>query len=259
MVDLTGTCEHCGQTFQRQKRRDDKMLFCSQDCYTAGRLRGGGSKHPGWKGGIAERSAAENAVVRRKVREIARCQRCGSTENLCGHHIEHYAKAPERRTDPSNIEVLCASCHALEHPEIKGLVSRPQLRSGRAIPCAVCGKIRYKQPFELAAAKYCSRACTNKGRHIEPSGKEIACLVCGKLRYVPPVHFSKAKYCSLECSGVSRRADHTRGLPRSGVDIACIVCGKLRYVNQAMVGRAKFCSRACAGITRRSQVQIHGG
>ena len=246
----SGVCQHCGATFQRRHGKT-KMLFCSRECYIKGRLQGDKTNHPGWKGGITQRSSAEKAMVRAIVREVAHCQRCAATEKLHGHHVESHASAPERRLDPSNIMVLCAPCHALEHPEIHNLVTRPQIRTGKAFVCLVCGKPSYKQPFEFAVAKYCSRKCTNIGRTIVPSGKEIACAVCGKLRYVSPVHFAKAKFCSLECSGKSRQGDRTRGLSRSGAEIACNICGKARYVNQAMLSQAKYCSRTCASAARR--------
>lgn len=250
---LTGTCTHCKKEFQRRKQRSDPMLFCSRECYIEARIRNGGPKHPSWKGGIASRSAAEIAITRTVVRAVARCQRCGAVENLHGHHIQSYADRPDLRLDPSNIMVLCAPCHALEHPEIAGLVTRPQIRTGKSIACVVCGKLRYKQPFELKHAKYCSYECANSGRYRAPSGKHISCVVCGKSRYISPVHFGKVKYCSLKCYYESRKGDHTRGVQRSGREIECIVCGKLRYANKAVADRVKFCSRTCMGIARRQQ------
>jgi hypothetical protein len=44
------------------------------------------------------------------------CKRCGSTKNLVYHHISY---------EPEQIEVICRSCHALEHKPAQGISLRP--------------------------------------------------------------------------------------------------------------------------------------
>jgi hypothetical protein len=189
-----GICEQCGKAFQCRKRSERKLLFCSRACanlaqkqslvwciceycgksFQRSRSRVGpycsdacsrtrpvakGVEHWNWKGGISRRSRAVGAASHKKVQEIGRCERCGSMEDLHGHHVEHYANAPERGTDPKNIKVLCAPCHALEHPEIRNLIVRPYVRDGKEIACLICGQLRYVNPCQVARAKYCSIAC----------------------------------------------------------------------------------------------------
>ena len=43
------------------------------------------------------------------------CQRCGTAENLCAHHIKTRAEFPELMFDLDNGMCLCTSCHAKEH------------------------------------------------------------------------------------------------------------------------------------------------
>lgn len=40
------------------------------------------------------------------------CVACGSMERLNVDHIASVRDAPERRLDPSNVRVLCQSCHS---------------------------------------------------------------------------------------------------------------------------------------------------
>lgn len=48
------------------------------------------------------------------------CQSCGkSTGVMHAHHIEEYAKNPEKRYDISNGILLCAECHKKLHPWMK--------------------------------------------------------------------------------------------------------------------------------------------
>lgn len=92
-----------------------------------------GEKSPTWKGG----AAAKNLKLRqsgdyREWRNAAlslrgsMCQSCGVEQGkiceCCGtkitlhvHHVESFAKVPERRFDPSNSEVLCPKCHRHQH------------------------------------------------------------------------------------------------------------------------------------------------
>lgn len=48
------------------------------------------------------------------LKEVGRCERCGSTERLQVHHIIPIRYAPELFLERSNMMVLCASCHRVE-------------------------------------------------------------------------------------------------------------------------------------------------
>lgn len=53
-----------------------------------------------------KQSRVYRTVVKKEL-----CNRCGSTSNLCVHHVndDHYDN------EPSNLEVLCVSCHMSHH------------------------------------------------------------------------------------------------------------------------------------------------
>lgn len=58
---------------------------------------------------------AEWAELRTRILKHRRvCERtdCGSSYRLNVHHVVSVKKAPERRLDPSNLQVLCHRCHS---------------------------------------------------------------------------------------------------------------------------------------------------
>ena len=74
----------------------------------------------------------------RELREVliiqrhGRCDRCGKdfsgeTRMLSAHHKEHLTdetlKDPAVAVNPDNIEILCAKCHALQHP-VRGFIKK---------------------------------------------------------------------------------------------------------------------------------------
>lgn len=65
-----------------------------------------GEAHYLWKGGKSRRAYRE--AITKEV-----CSRCGAIENLGIHHknLDHYDN------DPSNLEVLCVSCHSSTHKQ----------------------------------------------------------------------------------------------------------------------------------------------
>ena len=77
-----------------------------------------GPDHPGWKGGISIRNGiaahAVSKAIRQRIKEVGICQRCGATKRLHGHHPGD---------DPFKILVLCAPCHAAEHPKQAAMLS----------------------------------------------------------------------------------------------------------------------------------------
>ena len=54
-------------------------------------------------------------VNRVKRRDGKRCTICGSTENLCVHHLLPFAVYPDLRIDTANGTTLCKKCHGIIH------------------------------------------------------------------------------------------------------------------------------------------------
>jgi 5-methylcytosine-specific restriction endonuclease McrA len=151
------TCQECRKTFHRRKGGGGTCTYCSVECRR--RNMPSGAAHGRWKGGTSERTHEVRIVIKQRVREVGKCQRCGSVEQLQGHHIKHYSTHPGLRGDPVNIEVLCTNCHALEHPTLANALSSPRKRSGISFPCEQCGTFRYVPPHRIPFAKFCSTAC----------------------------------------------------------------------------------------------------
>jgi hypothetical protein len=116
-------CLECGVIFYRQLGKGKNPTFCSMQClgnFNGRRIEG--SKHPKWRGGISERPYEVTRVIRRRVAEVGKCEECGSTNNLQGHHVRTYSECPDLRCSSSNIMVLCVICHAQKHPEYSNLM-----------------------------------------------------------------------------------------------------------------------------------------
>jgi len=91
-------------------------------------LKGGGEKHPLWKGGISpERQSvysSQDLVSSVKAvwkRDNATCQRCGkhhnTKKNRGNFHIHHIVSfsVKETRTDINNLILFCKECHKWVH------------------------------------------------------------------------------------------------------------------------------------------------
>jgi hypothetical protein len=72
-----------------------------------------GENNNNWKSGIGvyPKLAFERYCMERK------CNRCGSTEQILVHHIDR----DRHNNDRSNLEILCKSCHQVEHEAGKNL------------------------------------------------------------------------------------------------------------------------------------------
>ena len=85
-----------------------------------------------WSGKTAENIRLRGSIDYREWKAAAlllrgyKCQDCGALDRAvcecCGtqivlhvHHVESFAKFPERRFDPHNSEVLCPKCHRSRH------------------------------------------------------------------------------------------------------------------------------------------------
>lgn len=161
---IQATCEICSKPFARRKGASGTMRFCSMKCMGAGRKRDySGSNHPRWKGGLT-RDPGVTAIQKKRVRDVGQCERCGSRDHLQGHHREHYALSPGKRTDPQNIEVLCANCHADEHPHMAAMLLYPRPPQVE-IHCIRCGATKLLCRSKAKVAKYCSHRCQMLARN----------------------------------------------------------------------------------------------
>lgn len=91
-------------------------------------LKKGGSIHPNWKGGVTPDRQSfyvtdewRDAVKATWKRAGAKCERCGLHHNdvetrgtFHVHHIVSFA-VRELRAEPSNLALLCKSCHLFVH------------------------------------------------------------------------------------------------------------------------------------------------
>lgn len=78
------------------------------------KMRGMG--HPKWKGGISCRPHFTRALIRKKIREIGKCEFCGKKTDLQGHHLNGYAN------DKDTLQILCIECHSKQHPELENFI-----------------------------------------------------------------------------------------------------------------------------------------
>lgn len=120
-------CKHCGKEFHVRLGYGGTHEYCSLSCRSLA-VSPKGSKHSNWKGGSSERTHASKRVTRARVKEVGKCERCGATRRLQGHHKLDYAKHPLFRASKENIEVLCRSCHKKEHPQLSNFIEKSSAR-----------------------------------------------------------------------------------------------------------------------------------
>lgn len=114
---FTGTtkqCAHCGITIYVSKSAANKSLsgnnFCSRSCATAANNTIYRSKenHPLWTGG-------SNSYKTLAFSELPNtCARCGYAEVVEILQV-HHKDRNRANSDISNLEILCPTCHVLEH------------------------------------------------------------------------------------------------------------------------------------------------
>lgn len=108
------SCAYCKVQFylNKSKRRNSKsgLYFCCREHKDLSQRIGG----------IKEIMPSHYKNGIRSYRKIAfrlkqeKCERCGYNENIVALIIHHKDKNRENG-DISNLEVLCANCHAIEH------------------------------------------------------------------------------------------------------------------------------------------------
>ncbi len=156
---ITFKCECCGKEKTHPMHWKSPNKFCSIQCMA--KIRGvnmRGNLHPRWNGGSLTRTPEERKAVLKAKLEIGCCERCGSNKRLHGHHKIPVSERPELGADPKNIEIICAECHAKEHPEYSGMLLRE--KSGVFLKCHICEKEYYKSKSSAEKSKYCSQKCS---------------------------------------------------------------------------------------------------
>jgi 5-methylcytosine-specific restriction endonuclease McrA len=127
---VTCVCKICNKSFKVKKYRQTTALYCSRKCLADGRgLKMRGENHPLWKGGISARSYSSRKTIAQVIAERRKCEDCGKTTHLQGHHIKSHSSHPPGRTDPSNIQVLCKWCHANRHPRLAKFILSGRVHS----------------------------------------------------------------------------------------------------------------------------------
>jgi hypothetical protein len=193
------TCVECGKIFIVKRYRAETAKCCSRPClaiYRGKLFRG--SNHPKWKGGISERLGQERTLIKQALRIKGKCERCGGTENLQGHHLLTRSSSPLFRLSSDNIEILCAACHASEHPIFAPMILRPRIKTGRMQACEICELEFYVMPYKKDA-RWCSRKCQMQGLPKKPrTGWLQPCETCGKSFYRQRGNLD-ARFCSKSC------------------------------------------------------------
>ena len=196
-------CENCQKEVTRPKRREKEKMFCSVQCMAIvrGQNMRGQNNHK-WKGG-KKRPSKEKVAINYLKKTIGKCEKCGEKKNLHGHHKIPYSKRKDLCAELENIQILCISCHALEHPELN-FIERPIIYRGEKINCKICNKEVYTYQSRKYLKKYCSNECRRIGQNFG-AGIHRECNQCKKQYYVMRKNVAISKYCSMKCKGLSRR------------------------------------------------------
>lgn len=153
---VKGSCSNCKKEFTQPQWWKSPAKFCSIQCMSIVRgMNMRGEKHPFWKGGDV-RTGIER-LRKKLLNEIKNCQRCGSSEKLQIHHKISVSSRPDLANDPENVEVICVSCHAIEHPEYEGMLLRKKTRF--TINCKRCNKEFQVQKSRMNK-KFCGISCS---------------------------------------------------------------------------------------------------
>jgi phage terminase large subunit GpA-like protein len=107
-------CEVCGKSFARQPGHRHVKRYCSWECRSIG-MRGEGN--PRWHGrNNAYRGWNWDADrIPALERDGYACRHCGSTDDLCVHHVTPWHLTHDNSLD--NLLTLCRSCHSRVHYE----------------------------------------------------------------------------------------------------------------------------------------------
>lgn len=137
--EVKAVCEECGNAFTHISSRANKAKYCCKTCYYKAMSRKGSVVHacehcstefrapPSHKRRYCSRACINKAkkeawsptftTARREMIKrglVLKCERCGYDEEpkiLGVHHKDRNRK----NNEISNLEVLCPTCHSLEH------------------------------------------------------------------------------------------------------------------------------------------------
>jgi hypothetical protein len=100
---VTKNCERCGTLMIQPRWANGKLdatfaarKYCSVTC-------------AGYR--ETTKKSAGRKRAQRAIPEMTKCNRCPETSDLQRHHVDRNPM----NNDPSNLEVLCQTCHAAEH------------------------------------------------------------------------------------------------------------------------------------------------
>lgn len=231
------SCGHCQAPFTptADALKLGRGLYCSADCAkTASR---GKPKAPPGTNRIRPKTRAEwyyahgwapfSAALRA---ETGACGRCGATEQLCAHHrVDPFMlRDVGLLFDLTNIEVICATCHAREHHS-----------QGASSVCARCGVTFGHNPAAIRV--YCSRLCDFAARR-ENARPERPCAIC-TTPFRPTEE--RIQCCSPAC-GMKLSSQKKQA---SRVAFTCPVCQTPFTMSKSQAARGvaePCCSRSCA-------------
>jgi 5-methylcytosine-specific restriction endonuclease McrA len=114
-ADMVRTCEKCGKSYKR-KAGQTRRRFCSRHCAIIaqhGPAQLNLKVFPRGRGTLSKTSNS-NKVIRAFKETFPFCQRCGWREEPTILHVHHKDRNRANRF-ASNLEVLCPTCHVLEH------------------------------------------------------------------------------------------------------------------------------------------------
>jgi hypothetical protein len=128
-ADMVRTCVHCANEYTRSAGQT-KRRFCSRECAIE-HNRGRGRIGTQYDLPIFTQRNKRPPKQRLDMKEHFRaCQRCGWNEEPAILH-RHHKNRDRKNNAMSNIEVLCPTCHVLEHYRSGDSIWNPIHQRGR--------------------------------------------------------------------------------------------------------------------------------
>ncbi len=149
--DPLKTCNACGSMMKRKRYNGTlesmnmfvRRRYCDQKCMAKGQEKE-----------ICSSTSHSRSKSTRSMKES--CEMCGST----GYRHVHHKDENPRNNDPSNLQTLCVSCHALVHsPNFDKI-------TGQRKSCLHCSK-------ESARAGLCNTHLSRLRRYGDPCLKKF--------------------------------------------------------------------------------------
>lgn len=192
---ITGRRVFCSRTCQsseprpvRRKREEWEPRCVAPGCTTDGPVFAGGLCGRCWTADAEGRRDEAGHVVRRNPLPVVECGRCGKS-----------FKARRRQTEilAAGRPVYCSQlCQFADHSV--------------TVPCATCRVPVKRAAWARERSKntYCSGVC--RGRATPKTGRHVPCEVCGTDMWVVPSSEGKKKMCSRVCRARADRAKQAK-------------------------------------------------